>query len=106
MGKQKQEEMIAPGKFLFVFLSATYIVKCEAQSPEISDYRNRQLETLAEKKNAEPEDDAYEMDLSAFRKHPLNMNTASEEDLIQLHIPGVFQIRNFISYRKLLGSLL
>ncbi len=65
-----------------------------------------QLEAMAEKKDAEPEDDSYLMDLEQFSEHPLNMNTASAEELIQLQILDIFKIRNFLSYRKMLGPLL
>jgi len=36
----------------------------------------------------------------------MNLNTATEEDLIQLRILEVLQVKNFISYRKLLGPIL
>ena len=39
-------------------------------------------------------------------KHPLNLNAVTEEDLMQLHLLSVLQIKNFMSYRKLLGPLL
>ena len=61
---------------------------------------------MAEKNDAEPTDDSYEMDLTEFARHPMNLNTATADDLIQLHMLNILQIRNFISYRKLLGSLL
>ena len=61
---------------------------------------------MAEKNNSEPEDDSYELDLDYFIRHPLNLNTASEDDLIQLHMLEVLQVKNFISYRNLLGPLL
>ena len=76
------------------------------RSDEASTSRAEQLETMAEKKDAEPADDSYELDLEYFSRHPLNLNTATEEDLIQLQMLEVMQIKNFISYRKLLGSLL
>jgi hypothetical protein len=94
-------------KSLFIFLFMHSLMGANAQtSPVITEYRSLQLEALAEKKETEPEDDEYEMDLTAFSKHPLNLNEAGEEDLVQLHIPDVLQIRNFISYRKLLGPLI
>jgi len=82
------------------------LLRASAQNPEITEYRKSDLEALAEKKDAETEDDDYELALTEFSKHPINLNEAGEEDLMQLHIPDVFQIRNFISYRKLLGPLL
>jgi Helix-hairpin-helix motif len=77
-----------------------------AQVNETIDYRTRQLEAIAERDETEPEDDSYELDLDYFSKHPLNLNKATEEELIQLHMLSVLQVKNFLSYRKLLGSLL
>ena len=66
---------------------------------------DEQLEALAEKKDAEPTDDSDELDLE-FCLHPLNLNMAREEDLIQLHLLQTMQIKNFLIYRNLLGPLL
>jgi hypothetical protein len=78
----------------------------KTQTPEITAIGPEQLEEMTEKNNAEPVDDSYLTDLEQFSRHPLNMNTASVEELIQLHIPDVLQIKNFLLYRKMLGSLL
>src|ERR1700682_160879 len=93
-------------KSLLAFLMVINILNGKGQTQDISAFRTEQLEVMAEKKDAEPTDDSYELDLNAFAKHPMNLNIASAEDLMQLHVLGVLQIRNFISYRKLLGSLL
>ncbi|HEY4935759.1 MAG TPA: hypothetical protein VII44_04230, partial [Puia sp.] len=93
-------------KSFIVFLFIIFYKAVNAQTPEMTEYRTTQLEAMAEKKESEPEDDSYELDLEYFSKHPLNLNTVVEEDLIQLKIPDVLQVRNFISYRKLLGPLL
>jgi len=91
-----------PAAFLFLI----FFMKGRAQSAEIPEYRKEQLEIQAEKKDAEPEDDSYELDLEQFSKHPLNLNAASEEELMELHLLDALQIRNFMAYRKLLGALL
>jgi len=93
-------------KSLFAFLFIICVLKDLAQTPDILEFRTEQLEAMAEKNNAEPEDDSYELDLVFFSKHPINLNVATADDLVQLHVLGVLQIRNFISYRKLLGPLL
>src|SRR5579863_244345 len=73
---------------------------------DLPEFRKEQLEFIAEKNDAEPADDSYEMDLAEFVRHPLNLNSISADELMQLHLLNALQIRNFISYRKLLGSLL
>jgi len=89
-----------------VFLFLAFGLEGKTQSPDIGGYRPEQLEEMAEKNNAEPVDDSYLTGLDQFSRHPLNMNEASEEELIQLQIPDVLQIRNFLLYRSMLGSLL
>ena len=85
---------------------ALFAIKGNAQNPELTEFRASQLETLSEKKDNEPEDDTYETDMENFRRHPLNINAATEEDLIQLHLLNAAQVRNFFAYSKLLGPLL
>jgi hypothetical protein len=93
-------------KSFFVFLFTIYVVKGHSQDPEPAAYRTAQLEAVSEKKDSEPEDDSYETDMETLREHPVNMNTATEDDLVQMHLLNVLQIRNFLSYRNLLGPLL
>ncbi len=64
-------------KSLFVFLWMIFYGELWAQTNETIDYRTRQLETIAEKNDKEPDDDSYELDLDYFSKHPLNLNRAN-----------------------------
>jgi hypothetical protein len=76
------------------------------QDSEMPAYHSTQLEALAEKKDGDPTDDSDELDLESYVSHPLNLNMAKEEDLIQLHLLQTMQIKNFLIYRNLLGPLL
>ena len=78
----------------------------KTQTPDMTGVYPEQLEEMTEKNNAEPVDDSYLTDLEHFRRHPLNVNAATEEELEQLHLPDVLQIKNLILYRKMLGPLL
>ena len=93
-------------KILFLFFLLACVHSGKTQAIEMSAYPSGQLEAMAEKKDAEPEDDSYLMDLEQFKSHPLSLNSVSEEELLRLHILSIFQIRNFLSYRKMLGPLL
>ncbi len=93
-------------KSLLLFLPCMIGFSARGPAQDLPEFRKEQLEIMAEKNDAEPTDDSYEMDLTEFARHPLNLNTASADDLMQLHMLNVLQIRNFISYRKLLGPLL
>jgi hypothetical protein len=66
----------------------------------------QQLENLTDIDQAETEDDSYLQQLEHFRKNPLNLNEADENDLKELKILSGLQITSFISYRKLFGSFI
>ncbi|MEJ0080439.1 MAG: helix-hairpin-helix domain-containing protein [Puia sp.] len=93
-------------KSLLLFLPVMIGFFLQGTGQDLPEFRKVQLEIMAEKNGAEPTDDSYDMDLTEFTRHPMNLNEATAEDLTQLHLLNVLQIRNFISYRKLLGSLL
>ena len=91
---------------ILIVLLAISLDKGYGQENEMPAYHSVQLEALAEKKDGDPTDDSDELDLESFLSHPLNLNMAREEDLIQLHLLQTMQIKNFLIYRNLLGSLL
>ena len=63
----------------------------------------QQLENLADET---VEDDALYQQMAFYRKHPINLNTASAGDLQGLRIITDWQIGNFIAYRAVLGKLI
>ncbi len=66
----------------------------------------QQLENLTDADQSETEDDSYLQQLEQFRKNPVNLNTADENDLKELRILSGLQIANFFSYRKLFGKFI
>ena len=66
----------------------------------------QQLENLTEQQDGEPEDDSYLQSLVQFRKNPLNLNTATKNDLEELKILSDLQIESLIRYRRLLGNFI
>ena len=66
----------------------------------------QQLENLTDADQTETEDDSYLQQLEQFRKNPVNLNTADENDLRELKILSDLQIANLVSYRKLFGKFL
>src|SRR5689334_18671909 len=66
----------------------------------------QQLENLTDADQSETEDDSYLQQLERFRKDPVNLNTAEENELRELKILTDLQIANLISYRKLFGKLI
>ena len=65
----------------------------------------QQLENLTDADQSETEDDSYLQQMEQFRKNPVNLNTADENELRELKVLSGLQIANLISYRKLLGKL-
>jgi hypothetical protein len=81
------------------------VPKMQSQDVQPSN-AEQQLENLAQANDSESEDDSWLQELVHFRKNPINLNRAGEEDLIKLKILTDLQIANFIAYRRLLGRLL
>jgi hypothetical protein len=84
---------------LLLFLS----IACFAQDPPPAT--QQQLENIAENDDEDPKDDNLLQQLEYFRKHPVNLNTATTEELQALRFVTDLQIGNFIRYRSLLGNL-
>jgi hypothetical protein len=106
LAEQKQEGMMFYGTSLLIVLLVILNIPGFAQPTNEPESRREALETEAERKGSEPNDDSYELNLDELSRHPLNLNTASGEELIQLHVLNALQVRNLISYRKLLGPFL
>jgi hypothetical protein len=65
----------------------------------------QQLENQAEREEGITEDDTQWQQLHYWQKHPMNLNTADENDLKDLSLLTDLQISNFLRYRKMLGAL-
>lgn len=76
------------------------------RTQEVPPVTEQQLENLADAEQLETEDDSYLQQLEQFRRHPLNLNTADRDELRELRLLTDLQIGNFISYRRLFGSLI
>ena len=93
-------------KFFFILLTTNFsLVTASGQESPISTLE-QQFENLTDVDQAETEDDSYHQQWERFRRNPLNMNTADENDLRELKILSGLQIANLISYRKLVGKFI
>ncbi|HEU5165715.1 MAG TPA: hypothetical protein VFU29_09270 [Chitinophagaceae bacterium] len=93
-----------------IFILILFIIRFSpftlyAQETPVSTLE-QQLENLTDVDQAETEDDSYHQQWERFRRNPLNMNIADENDLRELKILSGLQIANFISYRKLVGKFI
>jgi Helix-hairpin-helix motif len=106
MERQKNKGMMNMKSPFIPFLFLISYIESYAQSTDMPEYRVTQMEAMAEKTETVPKDDSYDLDRDYFSRHPLNINSADEEELYQLQILEVLQVKNFISYRRLLGPLI
>lgn len=90
--------------FFILLILHISLINTLAQDPVTTI--EQQLENLTDVDQAETEDDSYHQQWERFRKNPLNMNTADENDLRELKILSGLQIANFLSYRKLVGKFI
>lgn len=77
-----------------------------AQEKPLTPVNEQQLEMQAEREEGITEDDTQWQQLEYLQKHPLNINTATENELRNLRLLTDLQISNFLLYRNLLGALL
>jgi hypothetical protein len=74
---------------------------CSAQ--ELPIVTQQQVENLGDEAL---EDDALLLQLDFYRKHPINLNTATADELQPLRFLTDLQIATFIRYRSIFGKLL
>jgi len=86
---------------LFITHYSSFII-----GQEIPPNTEQQLENLTDADQTETEDDSYVVQLQYFKKHPLNLNDASANDLKELFFLTDLQIENLLSYRRLLGKFI
>lgn len=66
----------------------------------------QQVENITEADETETEDDTYLQWLQYYQRHPLNLNTATAEDLYHFPFLHPLQIANLLRHRSLFGRLL
>ncbi|MFT3933328.1 MAG: helix-hairpin-helix domain-containing protein [Chitinophagaceae bacterium] len=76
------------------------------ESGEISTDKEQQLENMAETTETTPVDDSYLQQLAFYKKHPLNINTATKDELAEFNLLTDPQIEQLLQYRSLLGKLI
>ncbi|HZF63286.1 MAG TPA: helix-hairpin-helix domain-containing protein [Chitinophagaceae bacterium] len=95
--------MITAKKIWFVFLLlAPKVMFCQ----ELPDNTQQQLENLTELSEEEPDNDELLQQFFYLRKHPLNLNLATKEELQEFPFLTDHQISNLLQYRQLLGALI
>ncbi len=91
--------------FAIFFCALFFFQKADAQYID-SLQENILIENVATNTDAEVKFDVEQTQLLFYKKHPLNLNTATEKDLQDLGLLTDLQIQNLIRYKKENGKLL
>jgi hypothetical protein len=92
-------QLLLTAILIFIFPVVVYTQQVPAQTEQ-------QLENLTEALEEDIEDDNYLMHLQYFLKHPLNINSAKEEDLRLFKFLTDLHIQSFLNYRRLFGNFI
>ena len=65
------------------------------ENEKINSTEEQQIENMTEANDAEPKDDSYLQQLNHFKKHPLNINAATAEELNELKFYRAYKYRRF-----------
>ena len=76
-----------------------------AQVTEENNFE-QQMENLTEAEESETDDDSYLQLLQVFSRDPLDLNQATEGDLLIFRFLNPIQIASFLNYRRILGPLI
>ena len=99
------------GKIGYLLTMILVIITCiESVAQNLSDQKDRQIEqvieSMAESEDGENDNPQVLDDLVKFSENQLNINTASLEELEQLHLLDFRQIRDILDYRISYGNIL
>lgn len=93
-------------KRVYCSLLAGILSISSAVAQELPSRAQQQLEAVAEGLEDTPEDDQWLQQLEYYRRHPLAINSATEDDLRSLRLLTDLQIYKLLQYRQHLGQLI
>jgi hypothetical protein len=90
-----------------LFFIGLLLVSQIIQAQDVPAKTQEQLENMAEAREEEDQqDDSYLLQLEYYSKNPLDLNTATEEELQALKLLNGLQIANLLHYRQFAGKLI
>lgn len=90
-----------------LILEKENLLHAQVDTTNGDDPLNQQIEILSENGGAEDADyTALTENLQYYKEHPLNLNTATREELIDLGLLSDIQINNLITHRERFGALI
>lgn len=87
----------------FIWLLLGTVIGFAQDLPPVTQ---QQLENIAETNDEDPKDDNFLQQLDYFRKHPIDLNSATAEELQALRFITDLQIARLLRYRELLGKFI
>jgi hypothetical protein len=79
---------------------------CYAQAQQPADQLQNALENMAEETDQVTENDEMWQQLQAYRRHPLDLNEITADELYDFPFLSSLQIQSLLQYRKLLGDFI
>jgi hypothetical protein len=93
--------------YIFLLLIGIQVsAQQQLTDPKTDNFIERKIETIAENSSEDIDFTTVFEALNYYRERPLELNTATAEDLQQLYIVSDFQIAALITYREKYGKLL
>ncbi len=90
--------------FFHFLLNTVFLIAQE--KVESNTLAEQQLESEIEREDVAAEDDSYWQQMEYYKNHPLNINSASEDELRLFKIINDRQIAALLIYRDLFGALI
>lgn len=91
--------------FVLIGLILSLSEVCRAQDPFVQQIVEDMIESAGETMTDDTDFQEILDDLEGFRQSPLNLNTATKDELARLHLLSDGQIENLLSYRKQTGTI-
>lgn len=92
-------------RFVLIGLILSLSIYGQAQDPVVQQIVEDMLESTGESMSDDADFQEILDDLEGFRQHPLNLNTATTEELSRLHLLSPDQISSLINYRRKTGTI-
>lgn len=90
--------------YILLLLVSTFVRAQETDSLNANQVFEQQIEGISEKTLANKDFSEIAENLDFLKTHKINLNSADAKDLKQLPILDIFQINNFLKYRKRNGE--
>lgn len=81
-------------------------ISVNAQEPVVQETLEKLLEAVGENITEDTDILEFQEDLEKYKRFPLNINTATVEELMKLHILNELQANQIVLYRKKTGAIL